>query len=100
MKRIALFAFFLFIYSTPNPGDANSGILKYSNVEYGFAVVLPSGLSHEESRPPAPQHGTVIQLGTGARIWIDLRKVAPQVVEGVGPGIGAFGVSTGVGERN
>jgi hypothetical protein len=37
----------------------------YSNLDYGFAVVVPDSLAVERDEPPRPDHGFSITLGRG-----------------------------------
>ncbi len=70
MKRrplLLLSSVFLAVASTC--AAASSAL--YRNVEYGFAVRLPPQASVEQATPPAPAHGAVVHLASGARIRID-----------------------------
>src|SRR5437867_4099844 len=44
----------------------------YANLEYGYSVKIPNGLSALSDPPPLPQHGIEIELDSkrSARIWI------------------------------
>ena len=43
----------------------------YRNAEYGFAVHLPEQATIEQAAPPAPAHGAVARLPSGAEIRVD-----------------------------
>ena len=43
----------------------------YVNPTYGFSVLLPNGLDAQAPQPPSPQHGFLVDLRAGDRIWVD-----------------------------
>ncbi len=43
----------------------------YINPEYGYQITIPHPLHYEQTPPPAPQHGVVINLPSGGQIWVD-----------------------------
>jgi hypothetical protein len=45
----------------------------YSNIEYGYSVTIPDGLTGYRSAPPMPQHGFGIDLykPDNAQVWVD-----------------------------
>jgi hypothetical protein len=50
---------------------------RYSNLDYGFSVVIPDGLVGEGTVPPAPNHGFTIALQSKTAIWVDASYEMP-----------------------
>jgi len=50
---------------------------QYRNVDYGFEVTIPKGLVGLGTRPPNPNHGFVIDLATGTKVWVDATYANP-----------------------
>ena len=50
---------------------------RYVNVEYGFRVDVPAGLTGEGSIPPAPTHGFTILFAENSVAWIDASYEMP-----------------------
>ena len=44
---------------------------RYTNVDYGYSVVIPDGLVGENDPAPAPNHGFGITLSSGTNLWVD-----------------------------
>lgn len=69
--KLLILCVFMFTACHADASKRNSSDKRYVNAEYGFAVSLPYGLPHRESPSPAPNHGTVVTLHSGGKIWID-----------------------------
>jgi hypothetical protein len=62
---VLLLAVLLWGYSIP-PGE------QYVNVDYGYALVLPAGLTAECDDPPRPNHGFAVRSQglAAAQVWL------------------------------
>lgn len=43
----------------------------YRNVDYAYAVSLPTDLHYDVNKPPSPNHGFRISVGPSAVVWVD-----------------------------
>ncbi len=68
MRQIICFILALFC-TTHNNGHAAPAT--YINPEYGYQIKIPHPLHYEQTPPPAPQHGVIINLPSSGQIWID-----------------------------
>ncbi len=44
---------------------------EYRNVDYAYAVTLPTGTHYEMSEPPASNHGFTVNLGPSVSVRVD-----------------------------
>jgi hypothetical protein len=51
--------------------DGSGQPTRYRNVNFGYAVRVPAGVELETSKPPNPNHGFRISLGSSSFLWVD-----------------------------
>ncbi len=57
--------------ASPEKGERRQFRGRYTNIDYGFSVVIPDGLVGENAPAPAPNHGFGIRWSTGSTLWVD-----------------------------
>ena len=55
--------------SAKNTGPAAKQ--QYQNLDYGYAVTFPIGLTYETNKAPNPNHGFRINVSSGISVWVD-----------------------------